>query len=97
MRVIWSDEAYNVFEEIVIYLEGHFSEQSARNFERRIEEAKEFIKKQPYAGRPSEVLDVRFWLIDGNRRMYYEVDELNQEIYILDIFDTRQHPSKRKY
>jgi Txe/YoeB family toxin of Txe-Axe toxin-antitoxin module len=52
----------------------------------------------PSAGMPSPSIDgVRSRHIDSNRRVFYEFDETNDTLRMLDIFDLRQNPSKRKY
>ncbi len=72
--------------------------QAADNFRLALIETVNKVVKMPSAGMPSPSVEgVHSKRIDPNRRLFYEYDESAEILRILDIFDLRQHPSKRKY
>lgn len=91
-RVIWSDRAKADLKDIL----GYWKKRNQSNIyskylKKKILEASDFLLEHPYSGariRTSEIRKkpVKDYLI------VYEFDD--QNIVILSIFDTRQHPDK---
>jgi plasmid stabilization system protein ParE len=98
MQIEWSDEVIQRANEIIAYYESEGFIQAADNFRLALIKTVNKIAKMPSAGMPSPSIDgVRSRHIDSNRRVFYEFDETNDTLRMLDIFDLRQNPSKRKY
>ena len=98
MQIEWSDDVIQRVNEIIAYYESEGFMQAADNFRLALIETVNKIVKMPSAGMPSPFIDeVRSRHIDSNRRVFYEYDENAGILRVLDIFDLRQHPSKRKY
>jgi plasmid stabilization system protein ParE len=98
MIVEWSQTIKERILEIVEYLEEHFSLQAAQNFYIRLSDVVDQIEKYPTIGQPSgKKAGIRSMKIDKHKRVFYSYDENAQIIRMLDIFDSRQHPSKSEY
>jgi plasmid stabilization system protein ParE len=81
---------------IVVYLEYSASTTTAERFVDKVYETADKLWLHPEIGRPSQVdKNVRFIKIDSKRLLFYEFD--GYELIIVDIFDMRQDPKKRKY
>ncbi len=78
------------------YLEKEWSAKVAAEFLIKIDRRIELLKKQPYAGSPSEkIKDVRGLLITRHNRLYYKIK--NEHVIILNMYDTRMNPKKNPY
>lgn len=98
MQIEWSDDVIQRVNEIIAYYESEGFIQAADNFRLALVETVNKIVKMPSAGMPSMFIEgVRSWHVDPKRRIFYEYDENEDILRVLDIFDLRQHPSKRKY
>lgn len=98
MQIEWSDDVIQRVNEIIAYYESEGFIQAADNFRLALVETINKIVQMPSAGMPSPSIEgVRSWKVDSMRRMFYEYDENGLILRILDIFDLRQNPAKRKY
>ena len=98
MQIEWSDDSIQRVNEIIAYYESEGFIQAADNFRLALVDTINKIVKMPSAGMPSLSVDgVRSKRIDSKRRIFYEYDENTDILRVFDIFDLRQHPSKRKY
>lgn len=98
MQIEWSDDVIQRVNEIIAYYESEGFIQAADNFRLALVETVNNIVKMPSAGMPSMFFEgVRSRHVDPKRRIFYEYDENEDILRVLDIFDLRQHPSKRKY
>jgi len=77
------------------YLDENFSLQAAENFAKAVDSKIDFLIKHPESGRKSSIKPVRFTGIDKNRHLFYLVE--NDTLFVLAIFDNRQHPDKRPF
>jgi plasmid stabilization system protein ParE len=95
-KVIFSNRAKIAMRHIVAYLEDNVSTATAERFVDKVYEAIDKIWLNPDIGRPSQVdKNVRFTKIDDKRLIFFEFD--STELTIVDIWDMRQDPKKRKY
>jgi plasmid stabilization system protein ParE len=76
------------------YLETEYSNQTATNFVESVYATIEKISEHPTRGRTvPNSKTLQFLNIDKYRQVFYRVR--HSTLVIVDIFDTRQHPSKR--
>lgn len=95
-QIIWTKQALGKLHEIILFLQNEVSLQAAINFNKKISEKLDLLKKYPEAGRPSKKKKTaRFVLIGKHHRMFYR--KQGQKIIISYFFDTRQHPSKSSF
>lgn len=79
---------------IAEYLEAEYSYQTAVNFVESVYHTIEKIKEHPTRGRPAPTSKtLQFLNIDKHRQLFYRMR--GTTLIIVNIFDTRQHPSKR--
>ncbi|HLO44773.1 MAG TPA: type II toxin-antitoxin system RelE/ParE family toxin [Leadbetterella sp.] len=91
-QIVWSDSAVNQFNEILEFWEEHNKSDSySLKLYSRITTAIEKISRFPEIGKPSNVSFVRI-KISGKYLIIYE--NLEIEIRILAIWDSRQNPVK---
>ncbi len=92
----WEAKANETFKEIAFYLQDEYSHKVAMKFADTVYEKLDLLILYPEIGRPSLIdPDVRFVKIGKNHLMFYSCD--GYELIIIDFFNTRQDPNKRKY
>lgn len=78
---------------LLIYLEREWGKIVADNFLKKIDRRIQTLSKQPYIGQSANQDELsRSILVTKHNRLYYRI-KIN-EIEILNLFDTRQNPSK---
>ena len=81
---------YNIAE----YLEEEYSMQAAKNFVQKVYQTIDKVAEHPTRGRKVPVSNtLQFINIDKHRQLFYRVH--GTRLSVVDIFDTRQDPSKR--
>lgn len=66
-----------------------------RQFSQRTEIVIRALKKNPEIFKQSEKhTNIRRAIIDKNNSLFYQVDAVNQKLYLLSFFDNRQNPEK---
>ena len=79
-----------------MYLEQTWSLQATVNFPKKTDHRLRQLSGQPFAGAPSEkIKDVRAVLISRHNRLYYKVK--GKKVIVLNMYDTRMNPKKKKY
>jgi len=95
-EIVWTDNISEEIEDILIYLETAASYKSAQKFINQLSEAVNILTIFPESGRKSQKDEnVRSILFRKRYRVFYMIIE--QEITLVDIFDTRQDPKKSPY
>ncbi len=95
-EVVWNKKAAETFHEITEFIEENYSEESAGNFVRKVNELIEKLRKYPEIGRRSKTKKtVRQYKIDKYRKMYYR--KYGAKLLIVYIFDQRQDPDSNPY
>ncbi len=96
MTIIWSEKAEKDFDNILQYLEEEWGNASVKKFMILTEELLIHIANNPklFPSAFSKKKNIRRALITPHNRLYYRIDK--NEILLLAIFDTRQHPLKLK-
>ncbi|SCY99879.1 type II toxin-antitoxin system RelE/ParE family toxin [Flavobacterium caeni] len=99
-KIIWSDQAEIELDKIFEYYFEFVSVRVAKNLLKEIiEEPNKLISNPEISQREDLLLDREDeyrYLVCGNYKLIYSVDEKAKHIKIADVFDTRQNPSKIK-
>jgi plasmid stabilization system protein ParE len=95
-EVEWTDDFEKQFRKIIEYLKVEWSEQAALEFSETFLNLLELINTHPYISVEShKYKSVRRILVTKQNVLYYRVK--GNTIYLLELFDTRQDPSKNKF
>lgn len=90
LSVLWTDEAQETFDRIVILIEDKWGMISAQKFIQVVQKTIMLIKVQPYLYKSSATLNCRHAVITPQTSMFYEVT--GNQIIILFFYDNRQDP-----
>jgi plasmid stabilization system protein ParE len=81
---------------VLDYLEQEWSQQVAADFLRKIDHWLRQLAGQPFTGATAEkIKDVGGVLINRLNRFYYKVR--GKKVLVLNMYDTRMNPKKKKY
>ncbi len=81
---------------LLAYLEKEWSHKVAANFLQKIDLRIQQLSKQPFTGISSERIEgVRSVFITRHNRLYYKVK--GKKVIVLNMYDTRMNPKKKKY
>ena len=96
MKVTWTDFALESLHEIYTFYKGNANIRVANKIRTDIFNAVKQLKVQPNSGAIEMLLESinegHRYLIIGNFKIIYKIIKTN--IYITDVFDTRQNPDK---
>ena len=96
MKVYWTRFALNSLREIYDYYKLNASVSIARNIKDSILLSTHQLELQPFSGSTEislqQLNEGHRYLLRGNYKIIYKV--LEQKIFIVDVFDTRQNPTK---
>src|SRR4051812_15739312 len=92
-QIIWQPPAQKRFHKIVEYLQHKWGDVAVRNFVARVDEVTELLKDNPLMYRASGKAYIRELVLTKHNVLLYRI-KANQ-VEILTIFDTRQHPKKK--
>ncbi|HYK77080.1 MAG TPA: type II toxin-antitoxin system RelE/ParE family toxin [Daejeonella sp.] len=91
LKVFWTEEANETFENIVSYLEKEWGENAVKKFVQKTNKTLLNIVQQPFIFKPSNINEnIRKGLITKNCSVFYEVQE--EQIRLLFFWDNRQEP-----
>jgi len=98
MRVAYTEQAIRSLQEALDFIASEVTEEKLNEIRDEILDTAETLASQPYLGQEEPILE---YLGLGHRRLLVEkykiIYRISEEcIYITDIFDTRQDPSKMK-
>ena len=98
--IIWSDFAEIQLDEIYEYYQQVAGSRIAAKLLKGIIEEPNKLLKKPFIGQEEELLRERAnnyrYLVFKSYKIIYSVDDENGLIKIVDVFDTRQNPTKMK-
>jgi len=95
-NVTWTLNAREDLKQIIQYLEKNWSTTDVDNFRDKLFQRIDILSKWPAIGRASDKdPSIRRIVITKHNLLFYEIE--NDEIVILNIFDTRQDPIKTPY
>lgn len=86
----------NKLKKVLAYLEREWPQKVAADFLKKIDHRFQQLSQQPFLGAPSQkVKDVRGILVTRHNRLFYKVK--GEKIVILNMYDTRMNPKKKRY
>jgi plasmid stabilization system protein ParE len=95
LEIIWAPRALENFHDVIAYLEENWPEQVIKDFVRRTEKILALIAENPQIFRQiSEYSSLREAVITKHNLLIYKVRQ--DQIVLLSLFDTRQHPKKKR-
>lgn len=95
-EVILKKRFTNKLVKVLAYLEKEWSVKEAQNFLTKTDRRLKQLAGQPFTGAPSlKIKDVRAVLITRHNRLYYKVK--GNKVIVLNMYDTRMNPKKKKY
>lgn len=95
-NVAWSQKSLRQMREIIAYRQSEVSEQSADNFVATFRKKLDGLKLHPEKGRKSpKAKTIQFINFDKYHRLYYRMN--GTTLHIVEIWDMRRDPKKRKY
>ena len=100
LKIFWTEFAKNELQKIFKYYKENASLRIAKNETRKIVKATLRLKKQPEIGQVEPLLKNRNqefrYLVHQTYKIIYWVNNNPNQIEIMDVFDTQQHPMKIK-
>ena len=97
LKVRWTLEAEETFEDIISYLLENWTEQEIRKFVRKTQKVIKQIEKNPYQFKASASNQVRKSIITKHNSLFYYVNTLNGVIELYAFWDNRKDPSGNSY
>jgi plasmid stabilization system protein ParE len=92
----WSKKADNSFDKILEYLLLEWGENVTRSFTKKVFDFLDILSEFPELGTiENSEKGIRGFIIVKQIIVFYKIT--GQKIILLDFFDTRQHPEKKKY
>lgn len=95
-KIIWTKRANQRFNKIVTYLESKWGERVTREFVTLTFSLIEVLSEQPEIGTlENKEKNIRGFLLTKHNRVFFRYTQ--DELIILNIFDTRSNPVKQKF
>lgn len=95
-QIILKKRFTNKLVKLLVYLEQEWSNKVAASFLKKIDYRIQQLSGQPLTGISSEKIDgVRSVFITRHNRLFYKVK--GKKVIVLNMYDTRMNPKKRKY
>ena len=100
LKIYWTDFAKKELRKNFKYLKDNASLRVAKNETKKIVKETHRLKNQPEIGQLEELLADRKqnfrYLVHQTYKIIYWINEDENQVEIIDIFDTQQHPIKIK-
>ena len=94
MKIVWTDFAKRELKDIYDYYKFKASKRVANRIVKDIRKSVQILKSHQAVGQVEEYLEAlnldHRYIIEGNFKVIYRIE--NNQIYITDVFDTRQNP-----
>ncbi|HZV71430.1 MAG TPA: type II toxin-antitoxin system RelE/ParE family toxin [Saprospiraceae bacterium] len=95
-KIIWTNRANHRLNRVVAYLESEWGDKVTMEFVNQPFAIVEIISDQPEIGTlENKEKNIRGFLLSKHNRLFYRITE--DELIILNIFDTRSGPGKKKF
>lgn len=95
LEIIWSPRSVSNFDSIIEYLQTDWTEREAVNFVKQVSRTLNLISDFPFLFRALTGTDnTREAVVTKHNLLIYRV--YPERIEVLAIFDTRQHPKKKR-
>lgn len=96
LKIFWSKRADKKFDKILEYLDEEWDEKVTRNFVRKVYSFLEILSEYPEIGTiENKEKGIRGFTIIKEIDLFYKINE--ERIVLLDFFDNRQNPEKKKF
>ena len=96
LEIVWSKKADRTFDGILEYLSSEWGENSTKVFVKKVYAFFDILVEFPKIGTvENREREIRGFPITRQVIIFYKVNE--KTIILLDFFDTRQNPLKKKY
>ena len=99
-KIFWTDFAKEELRKNFNYLKENAGQRVARKETQKIVEATKRLQTQPLIGQVEELLVDRKqefrYLVHQTYKIIYWINDQQNQIEIVDVFDTQQHPDKIK-
>jgi len=95
-KIVWTKRANKKFNNIIDYLESEWGERVTENFVKRTYDVIDLISDYEEIGmleHPQK--NIRGFLLSKHNRLFYRITE--KEIILLNFFDTRSGPKRKKF
>ncbi len=94
-KIVWTKRANNKFDKIIEYLEREWGPNVTKNFVAKTYDIIELISDQSDLGTlENSEKKIRGFLLTKHNRLFYRVT--NEEIILLNFFDTRSDPKRKR-
>jgi len=94
-KIVWTKRANGKFNKIIEYLESEWGSSVTLTFVTRTYDIIELISEQSELGTvENSEKNIRGFLLTKHNRLFYRVTE--KEIILLNFFDTRSRPKRKK-
>ena len=95
--IVWTKRAEKKFGNILEYLESEWDSNVAQNFAVRTLRIIKLLSENPELGfKELPEKNIRGFTLTKYNLIFYRIGQTN-ELIILNIFDTRKNPTKKKY
>lgn len=94
-KIIWSPEAINLFDKIILYLSENWSSKEVGNFIADVEHTISLLEKNPFLFRGSSKENVHEALITKHNLLLYQINEDDHNVELLSFWDNRKNPKKK--
>ncbi|MGE0772340.1 MAG: type II toxin-antitoxin system RelE/ParE family toxin [Cyclobacteriaceae bacterium] len=95
-KIVWTKRANNKFNKIIDFLEQEWGPNVTRNFVGKTYDILDLISDQPDLGTmENKERKIRGFLLTKHNRLFYRVTD--KEIILLNFFDTRSGPKRRRF
>jgi len=95
-KIIWTKRASQKLNKVVAYLENEWGDKVTREFVIQTFAIVEIISDQPEIGTlENKEKNIRGFLLSKHNRLFYRITP--DELIILNIFDTRSGPGRKKF
>jgi len=96
LKIFWSKRADTCFDSIITYLETNWGEHAVSLFVKKVYEFLEIISIFPEVGSIEKAdLNIRGFVIVKQITIFYQVRK--GKIIILNFYDNRQQPKKKRF
>ena len=96
LDILWSKKIEQKFEKLIEYLEDEWGTASVRIFVKKVFDFIDVLQEFPTIGTiENSELNIRGFVIMEQITLFYQIRD--EKIILLNFYDNRQNPGRRKY
>jgi plasmid stabilization system protein ParE len=96
LEIYWSKRADKRFDEILKYLKLKWGEKTVKSFVKKVYDFLDILSEFPEIGTmENQGLNIRGFVIFKQITLFYQIRDT--QIILLNFYDNRQEPKKKKY